>query len=86
MRRCILKRDNYQCQECRRYGKMRTGEHVHHIFPIEYYPEYAFETWNLVTLCQSCHNRMHDRDGHELSKDGEALLERTKRRIQDRIP
>jgi len=79
MRRHILHRDKYQCQLCRRYGKIRSGNHVHHIFPAEHYDEYQYKTWNLITLCQSCHNRMHDRDTHELSTAGQNLLRRTAR-------
>ena len=80
LRQSILRRDGYQCQECRRYGKIREGKHVHHIFPYENYPEYAYEPWNLITLCQQCHNSMHDRDTHKLSTKGEQLLERTRMR------
>ena len=35
-RQVILRRDKYQCQECKRYGKLREGKHIHHIFPHEY--------------------------------------------------
>lgn len=78
----------YLCQECKRYGKMREGSHVHHIFPAEYYEEYQYEAWNLITLCQTCHNRMHDRDTHELSEYGELLRQRTERKhgLQRRVP
>lgn len=75
-----MRRDGYMCQECKRYGKQREGQHVHHIFPVEYYPEYEWQLWNLITLCQRCHNAMHDRDTHELSDKGEQLLERTRRK------
>ena len=85
LRKVILRRDKYMCQECKRYGKAREGNHVHHIFPAEHYDEYIYEPWNLITLCQACHNRMHDREGHELSAEGEQLLERTRRRLQDRL-
>lgn len=69
----ILRRDNYTCQLCKRYGKMTGAHHVHHIFPWEFYPEYAYENWNLISLCQQCHNRMHDRDTHELTAEGKRL-------------
>lgn len=84
LRKTILRRDEYMCQECKRYGRLREGSHVHHIFPAETYEEYRYKTWNLITLCQACHNKMHDRDTHQLSKAGEELLERT-RRLQNRI-
>ena len=80
-----MRRDGYLCQHCKRYGKRRAGEHVHHIYPVEHWPEYAFQPWNLITLCQACHNRMHDRDTHELSAEGEKLRERTGRKLSERI-
>lgn len=73
MRKSILRRDEYKCKWCRRYGKNTEASHVHHILPYEYYPEYSMERWNLISLCQSCHNKMHDRDTHELSAEGERL-------------
>ena len=69
-RKQILVRDNYTCRECRRYGKYKNANHVHHIYPAEFYPEWAFESWNLITLCQACHNEMHDRDSHDVTAKG----------------
>ena len=70
MRDSILRRDAYTCQRCRRYGRMTGARHVHHIYPFEDYPELALKPWNLISLCQQCHNRMHDRDTHELTEEG----------------
>lgn len=81
LRSRVLRRDNYICQECKRYGRMRSGNHVHHIFPAEFYPDYQWKPWNLITLCRDCHNAMHDRDTHELSTKGEQLRCRTLRNI-----
>ena len=69
-RKAILKRDKYQCQECRRYGKLVDATHVHHCWPLEYYPEYKYCSWNLISLCTKCHNKMHDRESHELTTEG----------------
>lgn len=68
------------CQECKRYGKNKEAQHVHHIFPVEHYPDYVYKTWNLISLCRDCHNSMHDRDTHELSVKGELLRRRTGRK------
>ena len=84
LRRVILRRDGYACQECRRYGRMRGASHVHHINPVEHFPELARKSWNLVSLCQECHNAMHDRDTHELSTRGEELRCKTNQRIAQR--
>ena len=69
----ILRRDSYTCQLCKRYGRMTGAGHVHHVYPFEQYPEYALESWNLISLCQQCHNKMHDRDTHELTEEGRRL-------------
>lgn len=58
-RESILRRDSYQCRECRRYGRLREAQEVHHIKPVEMYPEFAFVDANLVSLCHACHNKMH---------------------------
>lgn len=72
----IMRRDKYQCQYARRYGRMVPAEVVHHIFPAEDYPELAWEPWNLIALSRAAHNRMHDRDSNELTQTGEELLRR----------
>lgn len=75
----ILRRDNYTCQLCKRYGKRTTAQHVHHIFPWEFYPQYTYENWNLISLCQRCHNKMHDRDTHEITEEGKRLQRKAER-------
>lgn len=76
----VKRRDGYECQRCRRYGRHVAAEHVHHILPIEYYPEYRMENWNLISLCRNCHNAMHDRESHELTEEGNKLARETARR------
>lgn len=76
-RRKILRRDGYICQLSKRYGKMVQADTVHHIFPREYYPEYEWEDWNLISLSSAQHNRLHDRKTHELTEEGMKLLEKT---------
>lgn len=73
----ILKRDKYQCQESKRYGKRVDATVVHHIYPAEDYPEYAWCDWNLISLCDVQHNSMHDRVTGELTAKGKALQQRT---------
>ena len=67
----IRKRDGYICRNCSRYGQRTTAREVHHVYPLESYPEYALCDWNLITLCQGCHGKMHDRNNNELTKLGE---------------
>ena len=78
-REAILRRDKYQCQYMKRYGKAMEAQHVHHIFPLEYYPEFRLCSWNLISLSTDAHNRMHDRETHELTAEGQRLLEKTAR-------
>lgn len=59
----ILKRDGYQCVECRKYGRHRPAAVVHHIKELEDYPELALDDENLVSLCLSHHNQAHPEKG-----------------------
>ena len=58
-RKKILKRDDYRCQNCKKYGKMVEATQVHHIKHTDKYPELAFEDENLISLCLACHNKEH---------------------------
>lgn len=49
----VLKRDHYRCRSCK-YRQNLTAHHI--IFRSEGGPD---ATWNLVTLCASCHNGVH---------------------------
>ena len=72
----ILKRDKYLCQLSLRYGEKREADTIHHIFPVEYYPELRFVNWNLISLSKEMHNRMHSRDSHNLTREGRELQDR----------
>ena len=80
LRAQVLRRDQYMDQLLLRFGKRRTADTVHHIFPREWFPEYTFEPWNLISITRETHNRLHDRDGHYLTAEGMQLLERTARK------
>ncbi|PEJ48227.1 alpha/beta hydrolase [Bacillus sp. AFS002410] len=72
----VKKRDNHECQECKRQGKVSidTNEYserarrkkiqlvVHHIKELEHHPELALDMHNLETICVDCHNKEHGRD------------------------
>lgn len=78
----ILKRDGYACQECKRYGKSKQATMVHHIFPAKDVPEYQYLSDNLISLCNSCHNELHERDTDTLTSKGQAMLQRHRERIE----
>lgn len=65
-----LRRDDYLCRQCLRYGKHREASTAHHVWPADEYPEYAFCLWNLLSLCSKCHNAMHDRNTNKLTALG----------------
>lgn len=76
LREAALARDGWLCQECRRYGKRTEASVVHHVWPAEEFPAWQWKAWNLVSLCQSCHNEMHVRRTCELTERGEAWRRR----------
>ena len=80
LRARILRRDDYLCQQCLRYGKHRAATTVHHCFPAGRYPGYAWAAWNLVSLCPRCHDAMHDRNSEQLTPLGEQWRQRAERR------
>lgn len=75
-REVILKRDNYECRECRRYGRKTTADTVHHVTPLNVDDSLRLTSGNLLSLCSKCHNQMHDRYTDELTPIGEQWLHR----------
>lgn len=69
----VLERDNYECQLCKREGRVHLdsvkveGErksiqlNVHHVKELEHHPELALDMDNLLTICLRHHNELHDR-------------------------
>ena len=56
----IKDRDNHECQVCKSEGRVTlTDLIVHHIKPLEFYPDVKLDDDNLITVCQACHNRIH---------------------------
>lgn len=80
LREFVLARDQYLDQEAKRYGKRMEAQVVHHIFPREFFPEFAFDEWNLISLSNKTHDEMHDRTSHLLTEKGFALMLRTARK------
>lgn len=73
-----MRRDGYKCQIAARYGRSEVAEIVHHIYPVEEYPEYGYCLWNLISLSRAAHNKLHDRERNTLTPEGVALMRRTK--------
>jgi len=56
-RQVILDRDSYKCQKCGCSEKL----HVHHIKEFKDYPELRWDINNGITVCVSCHEKIHSR-------------------------
>ena len=74
------------CQLSRRYGKNRPADMVHHIFPREDYPQFALCEWNLISLTNSMHDTLHDRNTGQLTAAGLDLMRRTAVKNNIEIP
>jgi len=77
LRERVLRKAGHRCQYAKRFGRREEATHVHHIWPAEDYPEYAWCEWNLIALSLASHNAMHDRTTGRLSPIGDALRRRT---------
>lgn len=61
LREKAMRRDNYECQMCRRLGKYHKVENVHHVQEVKDRPDLALEINNLMCLCIEHHNEVHER-------------------------
>lgn len=77
LRASVLRAAGYRCQYFARYGRNVEATRVHHIWPADEFPQYAWCRWNLIALSLEGHNAMHDRISGKLSPTGEALRRRT---------
>lgn len=73
----ILKRDNYKCRECKRFGRVTGADTIHHALPLEIRPDLKLNNNNLVSLCNECHEAMHNKFDNKLSKLGAWWMDRT---------
>ncbi|MCT0503208.1 HNH endonuclease [Lactococcus cremoris] len=66
-----LRRDKYECRNCKRFGITTTATVVHHVWFLRDYPKWWLCLWNLISLCEKCHNKMHNRDSDIPTELGE---------------
>ena len=76
-RQKILRLDGYKDVIAARYGRTIPAEIVHHIYPAEAYPEYAYCDWNLISVSKATHNKLENRATGELTEFGRKLMEKT---------
>ena len=50
------------------------------------YPQYRFEDWNLISVCQATHNKLENRNTGELTELGLQLMKMTVPGMNWRIP
>lgn len=83
VRGLAFERDHYECQECRRNGRLtllvkpmqqaRPGEVQgigHHKKPLRLHPELALDVSNIESLCWACHNKIEKtNEANELTEE-----------------
>ncbi len=83
LRLSVLRRDSYLCQDCIRKGVSKEADTVHHIEPRV--SELFYDTSNLISMCASCHDRMHNRATGELTAEGKKWVTRRRRGLVSRV-
>ncbi|HHQ2477321.1 TPA: HNH endonuclease [Bacillus cereus] len=62
LRKRILKRDNYTCQRCIKFGRHDESIHenlqCHHIKSWRDFPELAYDENNLIIVCRDCNLKL----------------------------
>ena len=61
LRQKAMKRDNFECQMCKKQGKYHKVNNVHHIKEVKHRPDLALDIDNLICLCVDHHNEVHER-------------------------
>lgn len=64
LRKLVMKRDGYQCQECKRQGRISPGQDVDHIVNKAQGGTDALE--NLQYLCRPCHKEKTARESNAI--------------------
>lgn len=63
-RKQVYERDNYSCQKCGTNKDL----HAHHIKEFSKYPDLRYEVSNGLTVCRTCHGKIHGRYLPNISK------------------
>ena len=79
LREDVLETFHYECQECLKKGRYTKADCVHHINEVRHRPDLALsryyvddkgqQQYNLIPLCNTCHNLIHDKLGNWQRKD-----------------
>lgn len=79
----IMRHYDYLCQESRKYGMDVAAEAVHHIFPLEEYPELALVNWNLLPVTNKKHNTFHSREDNSITVKGKYWQQKRMREFNE---
>lgn len=52
----ILIKDNYICWMCK-----EKANQIHHILPKKVFPEFCWDKWNVISVCDCCHKKIEPR-------------------------
>ena len=79
LRQEVLAELHYECQECMKRGRYSRADCVHHVNEVRHRPDLALSKYfidkdnnkhrNLLPLCNTCHNIVHDKLGNWQRKD-----------------
>lgn len=79
LREEVLEYFHYECQECLKKGHYTKADCVHHVREVRQYPALALSRYytdgkgqrqiQLMPLCNTCHNLIHDKLGEWQRKD-----------------
>ena len=79
LRQSVLEFFHFECQECLKKGKYTKAGCVHHVNEVKVRPDLALSRlfvdekgqtqYNLIPLCNICHNLIHDKLGEWQKKD-----------------
>jgi 5-methylcytosine-specific restriction endonuclease McrA len=75
LRKKVLAMDRHECMECKAKGYYTKANNVHHVHTIDERPDLAFSVHdergerNLVSLCERCHKKIHERPRKLLSEE-----------------
>lgn len=73
----ILRLDGYKDVIAGWYGRTEAAQMVHHIYPAEEYPEYAWADWNLISVSYSTHKKLENHMTGGLTEMGKQLMRST---------
>ena len=77
-RQKILRRDEYKDKVAKYFGRAIDANTVHHIYPVDEYPEYQWCDWNLISVSKETHNKLENRKTGELTELGRWLMQITR--------